>query len=171
MLIQLLWCHATPATPDHHSQRLGCFLFGAPSHHLCDFMAMGQGVSLNYPACLPELLPNGWSSITVQQPAFWDWTYPWWTVKAEDAHTGFTAGKRLSPDIAGAGALGAAEAGPGRSLARWGMGKGMAMSWARGKLLNAHCSPVGLTQAHATLDTAMAPWPKRDRVGSKWCLF
>lgn len=84
---------------------------------------MGQGVSLNYPACLPELLPNGWSSITVQQPAFWDWTYPWWTVKAEDAHTGFTAGKRLSPDIAGAGALGAAEAGPGRSLARWGMGK------------------------------------------------
>lgn len=84
---------------------------------------MGQGVSLNYPACLPELLPNGWSSITVQRPAFWDWTYPWWTVKAEDAHTGFTAGKRLSPDIAGAGALGAAEAGPGRSLARWGMGK------------------------------------------------
>lgn len=84
---------------------------------------MGQGVSLNYPACLLELLPNGWSSITVQQPAFWDWTYPWWTVKAEDAHTGFTAGKRLSPDIAGAGALGAAEAGPGRSLARWGMGK------------------------------------------------
>lgn len=79
--------------------------------------------------------------------------------------------QRLSPDIAGAGALGAAEAGPGRSLARWGMGKGMAMSWARGKLLNAHCSPVGLTQAHATLDTAMAPWPKRDRVGSKWCLF
>lgn len=31
--------------------------------------------------------------------------------------------QRLSPDIAGAGALGAAEAGPGRSLARWGMGK------------------------------------------------
>lgn len=69
------------------------------------------------------------------------------------------------------GALGAAEAGPGRFLARWGMGKGMAMSWARGKLLNAHWSPVGLTQSHTPLNTAMAPWPKRDRVGSKWCLF
>lgn len=94
-------------------------------------------------------------------------------VKANDAHTGFMleSKQRPSPDIAGASALGAAEAGPGRSLVRWGMGKGMAMPWVRGKLLNAHCSPVGPTQSHATQILLWLHGPERERVGSKRCLF
>lgn len=64
--------------------------------------------------------------------------------------------QRFSPDTAGASALGASEAGPDRSLVIRGMGKGMVMTWAGGKLLNAH-SPVGLTQPQATMDTAVAP--------------
>lgn len=79
-------------------------------------------------------------------------------VRDTDAHVGsmLESKQRFSPDTAGASALGAAETGPDRSLVRRGMGKGMAMTWAGQKLLNAH-SPVGLTQPHATMDTAVTP--------------
>lgn len=60
--------------------------------------------------------------------------------------------KRLSPDAAGATALGAAEAGPDRSLVRRGIGKGMRMTWAEGKRLNAHA-------------------PEREKVWWKGCWF
>lgn len=62
--------------------------------------------------------------------------------------------QRLSPDTAGASALGAAEAGPDRSLVRRGMGKGMRMTWAGG-MPPAERSLA--PQSPATMDTAVAP--------------
>jgi hypothetical protein len=64
-------------------------------------------MSLNYPDCLLELLPNGRSSITVRRPGRPEHTTHWWMVKADDAHTWLMleSKQRPSPDIAGAGAL------------------------------------------------------------------
>lgn len=93
-------------------------------------------MSLNYPDCLRELLPNGRGSITGPVTGFQDnllgpehatggWSRPM-------THTiGFMqeSKQRLSPDMAGASALGAAEAGSGRSLVkREGVG---GWGWAR----------------------------------------
>lgn len=150
--------HSAPVVPRHSilSPMSGVFPLWR-SCHLYDFTALGQGCPLNvlivsWYFCQmagSQLLSNDRLS---GQPARSEHTTGRWS-----RPTMLTPGlcwnlsKGSAQTLLAPGALGAAEAGPGRSLDRWGMGKGMAMPWARGKLLNAHCSPVGLIQVSCHL--------------------